>query len=61
MTVILDGSNLTIERLVAIARYNEKVKLHRDAVKRIKICREMLEKKIKAREIMFENMINNPS
>ena len=53
MTIILDGSNLTIEKLVSIARYNEKVKLHPDAINRIKICRGMLEKKIKAREIMY--------
>ncbi len=53
MSLVLDGSNLTIEKLVAIARYNEKVELHPDALERIKICRAMLEEKIKAREIMY--------
>lgn len=53
MSVVLDGSNLTIEKLVAIARHNEKVELHPDALKRIKICRAMLEEKIKAHEIMY--------
>src|SRR3989339_840629 len=53
MSVVLDGSNLTIEKLVAIARNNEKVELHPDALERIKICRAMLEKKIKAHEIMY--------
>ena len=53
MTIIITGSGLTIEKLVNIARSNEKVELHPDALKRIKICREMLEKKIKAREIMY--------
>lgn len=53
MTVIINGSGLTIEKLVKVARGNEKVELHPDALKRIKICREMLEKKIKAREIMY--------
>ncbi len=53
MSVVLDGSNLTIEKLVAIARRNEKVELHPDALERIKICRAMLEEKIKAREIMY--------
>ena len=53
MSVILDGSNLTIEKLVAIARHNEKVELHPDALERIKICRAMLEEKIKAHEIMY--------
>ena len=53
MTVTINGSGLTIEKLVNVARYNEKIELHPDALKRIKICREMLEKKIKAREIMY--------
>ncbi|MCX6174941.1 MAG: aromatic amino acid ammonia-lyase [Ignavibacteriales bacterium] len=53
MSVVLDGSNLTIENLVAIARHNEKVELHPDALERIKICRAMLEEKIKAHEIMY--------
>ena len=53
MTIILDGSGLTIENLVAIARYNHRVELHPEAVKRIQGCRAMLEKKIEAREIMY--------
>ncbi len=53
MSIILDGSGLTIEKLVQIARYNEKVELHPDALKRIKTCRAMLEKKIEAKEIMY--------
>ncbi len=51
--ITLDGSNLTIENLVRIARYNEKVKLHPDALERIKKCRNLLEKKIKSKEIMY--------
>ncbi len=53
MTLILDGSGLTIEKLVKIARYNEQIKLHPDALKRIKKCRDMLEQKIKDNEIMY--------
>jgi histidine ammonia-lyase len=53
MTVVLDGSNLTIEKLVRIARHGEKVELHPDAVQRINACRVMLEEKLKAREIMY--------
>ncbi|MEW6701583.1 MAG: aromatic amino acid ammonia-lyase [Bacteroidota bacterium] len=53
MSVILDGSNLTIEKLVAIARHNEKVELHPEALERIKRCRTMLEAKIQAHEIMY--------
>jgi len=53
MVIILEGKELTIEKLVQIACFNEKIKLHPDALKRIKKCREMLEKKIKAKEIMY--------
>ena len=53
MAIVLDGSGLTIEKLVAIARHNEKVELSGDAVERIKKCRAMLEKKIEAKEIMY--------
>jgi histidine ammonia-lyase len=53
MTLIIKGSGLTIKDVVNVARYNEKVELHPDAVKRINACRAMLEKKITAREIMY--------
>src|SRR4030042_720941 len=53
MVVVLNGSDFTIEKLVQVARFNEKIKLHPDALKRIEKCREMLEKKIKAKEIMY--------
>ncbi|MDG6218660.1 MAG: aromatic amino acid ammonia-lyase [Candidatus Thermoplasmatota archaeon] len=53
MTVTITGSNLTIEKVVRVARHHEKVKLDTNALARIETCREMLEKKIKAREIMY--------
>lgn len=53
MTIVLDGSSLTIEKLVAIARYNEKVELAPEALERIKVCRAMLEEKLAAKEIMY--------
>lgn len=53
MTIILDGSNLSTDQLVRIARYGEKVELHPDAFERIKTCRRMLEEKIEAHEIMY--------
>jgi len=53
MTIVLDGSGLTVEKLVRIARHGEKVELAPDAVERIKTCRAMLEEKIQAREIMY--------
>ena len=53
MSIVLDGSNLTVEKLVAVARFDEKVELHPDAFQRIKVCRAMLEEKIQAHEIMY--------
>ncbi len=53
MTIVLDGSGLTVEKLVRIARHGEKVELAPDALERIKVCRAMLEEKIQAREIMY--------
>ena len=49
----LDGTNLTIEKVVDVARQYEKVSLHPTAVEKMKKCRGLLEKKIKAREIMY--------
>jgi histidine ammonia-lyase len=53
MAITIDGKSLTIEKLVQIARHNEKLRLHPDAIKRIKKCRDVLEKKIKSKEIMY--------
>ncbi|MFO7524003.1 MAG: aromatic amino acid ammonia-lyase [Ignavibacteriaceae bacterium] len=53
MSILLDGSNLTIEKLVAIARHKEKVEISNDALQKIKTCRAMLEEKIQAHEIMY--------
>ena len=53
MAIVLDGSSLTVEKLVRIARHGEKVELHPDALERIKTCRAMLEEKIQAHEIMY--------
>jgi histidine ammonia-lyase len=53
MTIVLDGSSLTIEKLVAIARYGEKVELAPAALERIKVCRAMLEEKLANHEIMY--------
>ena len=53
MSIALDGTNLTIENLVAIARFGEKVELAPAALERIRVCRAMLEEKLAAREIMY--------
>jgi histidine ammonia-lyase len=53
MSIVLDGSSLTIEKLVRIARNGEKVELDPKALERIRVCRVMLEDKLKAHEIMY--------
>ncbi|MCU7514176.1 MAG: aromatic amino acid lyase [Ignavibacteria bacterium] len=53
MSVVLSGSGLTIEKLVRIARRNEKVELSPEALQRINLCRKMLEEKIRTHEIMY--------
>jgi len=53
MTLVVKGSGLTIEDVVNVARNKEKVELHPDSLEKIKICRAMLENKIKAGEIMY--------
>jgi len=53
MTVVLNGSGLTIEKLVRVARHGEQVELAPDALARIVTCRAMLEEKIQAHEIMY--------
>ena len=53
MTITIDGSDLTIEKLEAIARHNEPVALAPEAQARINTCRDLLEEKIQAGEIMY--------
>jgi histidine ammonia-lyase len=53
MAIVLDGSSLTIEQLVRIARFGEPVELAPAALERIKVCRAMLEQKLQAHEIMY--------
>jgi len=53
MTIVLDSSSLSIEKLVAIARFGEKVELAPVALERIKVCRAMLEEKLAAGETMY--------
>ena len=50
MTLVIKGAGLTIEDVVNVARNNQKVELHPDSVKRIIACRDMVEKKIDARD-----------
>lgn len=53
MSIALSGENLTIEKLVRIARNKEKVELTNGAKDRINKCRAMLQEKIDENEIMY--------
>jgi histidine ammonia-lyase len=53
MAIVLNGSSLTVENLVRIARHREKVELAPEALERIRVCRRVLEEKIDAHEIMY--------
>ncbi len=53
MSLILDGKNLTIEKVVDVARKAEPVGLSAEAKKRIEKCRALLEEKIGKQEIMY--------
>jgi histidine ammonia-lyase len=53
MTLTITGKGLTIEQVVEVARHHRKVELHEDAKTRINKCRDMLEEKIQAHEIMY--------
>jgi len=53
MTQVLDGHSLRVEDVVKVARNREPIKLHEDAVARIRNCRGLLEHKIQTREIMY--------
>jgi histidine ammonia-lyase len=53
MAVRIDGQSLTIEKLVDVARNNEKVEIAPESIEKINVCREMLEEKVRNHEIMY--------
>lgn len=53
MTIRVIGKGLTINDVVKVARFKEKVELTQEAIEKIKKCRAMLERKIEAKEIMY--------
>jgi histidine ammonia-lyase len=53
MTIVIDGAGLSVEKLMQIARHEEQVDLHPEALERIKACRTMLEAKVAAHETMY--------
>lgn len=53
MAVIINGSDLTIEDVVRVARYGEHVELAQEAIDRILNARMMVTRKVAAKEIMY--------
>jgi len=53
MTVVLDGSSLTIDDVVKVARVRTDLGVSDDSWKRIKECRDMIQVKIDSHEIMY--------
>ena len=53
MAVVLTGTSLTVEQIEAVARHGERVELDPGALQRIRLCRDFIEQRIAAREIMY--------
>ena len=53
MTLELDGSNLSIVGLESVARSGEQVSISDASWDRIRACREMIQQKIDAHEVMY--------
>ena len=53
MGVKIDGKSLSIEKVVRVARNNEKVTLSDRSIEKILKCRNMVEQKIKQKEIVY--------
>jgi histidine ammonia-lyase len=53
LTVVLDGKGLTIEKLVKVARNNEKIEVSPEGWERIKNCRKIVERLIERKEKLY--------
>jgi histidine ammonia-lyase len=53
MELVLDGNSLSIEDVAHVARQGAQVRLHADAEERIRLCRQLLERKLAAGEVMY--------
>jgi histidine ammonia-lyase len=53
MALRIDGNHLTIEDVVSIAREHAKIEVPKEAIERVAKCREVIEKMIKERAIMY--------
>jgi histidine ammonia-lyase len=53
MSIVLNGKELSVEKLVKIARNKEQVELSSDSLELIRKCRALLDRKIQNHEIMY--------
>ena len=53
ITITITGENLTTDDVVAVAREGAQIELAPDAQARIKKCRDFVEERIKAGEVMY--------
>ncbi len=53
MAIVIDGTGLTVEKMIRIARHGEKVELSPEAEERIRFCRDMINRKLEKNEIMY--------
>ncbi|OQX52567.1 MAG: histidine ammonia-lyase [Candidatus Cloacimonas sp. 4484_209] len=53
MAVRIEGRNLEIEDVVKVARYNEQIEIPEEAMERVKKCRDIVERKIEERAVMY--------
>lgn len=53
MAIQMTGKNLTVEKILKVARDREKIVISPEAVKKMKKCREMVERKVKERAVMY--------
>jgi len=53
MAVKIEGKNLTIEDVIKVARNNESIEIPDEAMARVVKCREIVERKVKERAIMY--------
>ena len=53
MIIEINGKELSIDILVEVSRYNKQISLSEESISKIKLCREMVEKKISNGEIMY--------
>ncbi|TET47459.1 aromatic amino acid lyase [candidate division TA06 bacterium] len=53
MAIQMTGKNLTVEKILKVARGREKIVISPDAMRKIEKCREIVDRKVKERAVMY--------